>query len=165
MSESVLMAFPAEGHDHRDCVATALAAAERLCREQGARLTPQRRRVLELVWRGHRPAKAYELMQALAEGERPVAPPTVYRALDFLMEAGLVHRLASLNAFVGCAAPEHPHAGHFLICTRCERVAELDAPDVDELLGERAAEQGFALEHETIELAGVCAACRQSQPA
>ncbi|WP_440995142.1 Fur family transcriptional regulator [Arhodomonas sp. SL1] len=159
MSETVLTPFPREGHDHEACVADALERAEGLCRERGARLTAQRRRVLELVWRNHRPAKAYDLMRALAEGERPVAPPTVYRALDFLMELGLVHRLTSLNAFIGCGAPEHPHAGHFLICTACERVAEMEEPDVDGLLEAHAAHQGFRLQHQTVELAGLCPAC------
>lgn len=160
MAEQIITPFPGTGHDHRGCVNAALDRAERVCSERKVRLTPQRRRVLELVWQSHRPAKAYEVMQALADGERPVAPPTVYRALDFLMAQGLVHRLASCNAFVGCGAPEQAHAGHFLICTDCEAVAELQAPEVDRLLAERAGQQGFELQRETIELAGLCPACR-----
>ncbi|WP_435103236.1 Fur family transcriptional regulator [Arhodomonas sp. AD133] len=159
MSSTPVPPFPAADHDHGDCVADALARAERLSRERGVRLTPQRRRVLELVWQSHRPAKAYDLIQALSSAQRPVAPPTVYRALDFLIAEGLVHRLESRNAFVGCAAPERRHAGQFLICTGCEAVAELNDPEVDRLLCERAADLGFRLRHQTVELAGLCPQC------
>ena len=113
--------FPAESHDHDTCVADALAQAEEVCRRRGLRLTETRRRVLEIVWNSHKPVGAYDILEELGrDGKRP-APPTVYRALDFLIEAWLVHRLDSLSAFIGCSDPSHAHTGQFLICSECDR--------------------------------------------
>ena len=97
-------------HDHSHCVTHALGEAESLCTKSGVRLTDLRRRVLELVWQSHKPLGAYDILAVLSEQDgRRAAPPTVYRALDFLLENGLVHRIASLNAFIGCNHPGHAH--------------------------------------------------------
>jgi Fur family zinc uptake transcriptional regulator len=148
------------GHDHSLCVAAALEAAESACERQGLRLTALRRRVLELVWQGHAPVKAYDILDRLSRVQGKVAPPTVYRALDFLMEAGLVHRVASENAFVGCADPNRPHHGELLICQRCGTVAEVTDSPVWQAIAADAARLGFELRGETIEVHGLCAACR-----
>ncbi|MCK5914330.1 MAG: transcriptional repressor, partial [Desulfuromusa sp.] len=92
--------FISEDHDHLSCIAAAMANAEQLCQHRGKRFTAIRRRVFELVWQQHKPIGAYEVLEKLQQDGR-AAPPTVYRALDFLLELGLVHRIASLNAFVG----------------------------------------------------------------
>lgn len=160
-ADSVVSAFPGQGHDHGRCISDALAEAERLCLARGRRLTPLRRRVLELVWESHQPVKAYDLLERLRADNGSAAPPTVYRALDFLLAERLIHRLASLNAYVGCAHPAHQHAGQFLICQACQAVAELDDPAVSELLMERASRVGFALTDQTIELEGLCPRCRR----
>ena len=118
-------AFARPDHDHHACVSEALVGAAELCRKRGVRLTGTRQRILELVWAGHRPVGAYELLAALGRDGRPAAPPTVYRALDFLVAQGLVHRIESLNAFVGCPAPARPHRGQFLICRACGASAEV----------------------------------------
>ena len=97
-------------HDHRHCVATALAAAVERCAASGAQLTPIRRRVLELVWSSHAPIGAYDILAKLAADTGKVQPPTVYRALDFLKAQGLIHRIESRNAFIGCAQPDREHA-------------------------------------------------------
>src|SRR5699024_7737219 len=105
--------FAHNEHDRTACVSDALARADRICRPQGRRLTPMRRRVLELVWNSHKPVKAYDLLEAIRSNRNNAAPITVYRALDFLQEAGLVHRIESLNAFVGCDAAQaiiHPNS-------------------------------------------------------
>src|SRR5918999_799750 len=112
---SVTEENPFHPHDHLSCIGDALDRAAVLCDQRGARLTPLRRRVLELVWRGHEPVGAYDLLAQMGRA----APPTVYRALDFLIEQGLVHRIESLNAYVGCDRPEAAHASQFLICTDC----------------------------------------------
>ncbi len=151
--------FPREEHDHDHCVAEAIAAAVRICRERGLRFTEQRRRVLELVWNSHQPVGAYEILHSLHRAGRKVAPPTVYRALDFLIEADLVHRLDSLNAFVGCPDPSNPHTGQFLICRECRSVAELEDADIDEMVRERAANLGFEALHQTLEIEGICRNC------
>lgn len=149
-------------HDHRQCIHRALAAAEQRCRRRGARLTPLRRRVLELVWQSHQPALAYDLLDVLREERTGAAPPTVYRTLDFLLEHGLVHRIESLNAFVGCSMPEHEHSGQFFICDRCSTVAELDDPDIHALIGSRARASGYEPAHQTVEVHGRCTACNDA---
>lgn len=146
-------------HDHDDCVARALQNAETICRNRGLRLTAQRRRVLELVWGSHRPVGAYEILDSLRDGGQKAAPPTVYRALDFLIEANLVHRLDSLNAFVGCPDPSNPHTGQFLICRNCRSVVELHDRAISEVIARGAASQGFEATHQTLEVQGICEAC------
>ena len=115
-------------HDHAACITDALADAERFCRQRGLRLTPTRRRVLEIVWRGHEPVKAYDILDALNRAGRRTAPPTVYRALDFLLEASLAHRIDSLNAFVGCPLASGEHTAQLLVCSRCETVRSTIPP-------------------------------------
>ena len=127
---------------------------------RGARLTELRRRVLELIWLSHEPVGAYALLERLARERGPVAPPTVYRALDFLIAHGLVHRLASRNAFIGCARPDRDHIGQFLVCSGCGVAAELDDRRIDAAIRDGAAAAGFAVEHPVVELAGRCPQCR-----
>lgn len=156
--------FPQRNHDHSHCLEDALAAAERRCAASGGRLTELRRRVLELVWQSHEPVKAYELMEQLRRERSGVAPPTVYRALDFLRAEGLIHRIESLNAFVGCGEPSEAHQGQFLICDRCGGAAEVNDPEIDQLLAAKAARLGFRLARATVELRGVCPRCAGEKP-
>ena len=118
-------AFP-HIHDHRACMTATLAAAETLARTRGQRLTPLRRRVLEIVLESHRPTGAYDVLASLARDRTRPAPPTVYRALEFLLGQGFVHRIDSLSAFVGCFAPEKAHRSRFFLCLRCGRAAEIE---------------------------------------
>ncbi|MDH4124962.1 MAG: transcriptional repressor [Gammaproteobacteria bacterium] len=147
-------------HDHRDCVQTALQTAEQLCQRRGLRFTATRRRVLELVWDSHKPIGAYDILETLGRESASAAPPTVYRALDFLIEAGLVHRLDSLNAFVGCPDPASRHAGQFLICTCCRTVTELSDPEIEQLIAGKAAAGGFLAVRQVLEIEGLCNQCR-----
>lgn len=150
-------------HDHSRCVAEALAEAEQICARQGTRLTALRKRVLELVWASHKPLGAYDILAVLSEEDgRRAAPPTVYRALDFLLENGLVHRIASLNAFIGCAHPEHAHQGQFLICKSCHAAIELEQPTISQAIIGSAKDVGFIVESQTVEVIGLCAGCRKS---
>ena len=140
---------------------TALQNAENICRERGVRLTPQRKRVLEIVARSPRPLGAYDIMAAMDEdGDRKTAPPTVYRALDFLLEQGLVHKIASLHAFVSCHHPEHDHASQFLICKDCGRVDELENQSIDQGVQDAAAAVGFVAQQQTVEVLGRCMQCQ-----
>jgi Fur family zinc uptake transcriptional regulator len=136
----------------------ALATAERLCAQRGVRFTAQRRRVLELVCRAERPVGAYEILDQLREGAS-AAPPTVYRALDFLLEQGFVHKLETLHAFVGCTHPEHPHASQFLICSDCGQVDELDSDAIAGDLRSVAQASGFHPTRPVVEVIGTCASC------
>ncbi|MBA1274792.1 zinc uptake transcriptional repressor Zur [Stutzerimonas azotifigens] len=150
-------------HDHDHCVSHALAEADHLCARQGVRLTALRRRVLELVWQSHKPLGAYDILAVLSEADgRRAAPPTVYRALDFLLENGLVHRIASLNAFVGCSHPQNPHQGQFLICRNCHAAIELEKATVADAINAAAATVDFTVEGQTVEVVGLCAACRSA---
>lgn len=152
--------FPANEHDHDGCVEQALKNAEQVCRNRGLRFTAQRRRVLELVWSSHKPVGAYDILDSLNRDGKNAAPPTVYRALEFLIEADLVHRLDSLNAFVGCPDPSNPHTGQFLICRSCHSVAELGDLEISKLIESSAAVRGFTATHQTLEIQGVCQCCR-----
>ena len=155
----VLATFPQEGHDHGRCVEDALAAAGLRCTRDAASLTPLRRRVLELVWQSHGPVRAYDLLDRLRAERRSAAPPTVYRALDFLLAHGLIHRIESLNAYVGCSDPDRKHGGQFLICRSCGTVAELDDDGIARAVAERARALGFGVERQTIEVMGLCPGC------
>lgn len=158
MSKTPLAYTP---HDHDHCVSSALAEADTLCARQGVRLTTLRKRVLELVWQSHKPLGAYDILAVLSEQDgRRAAPPTVYRALDFLLENGLVHRIASLNAFIGCSHPEHPHQGQFLICRSCHTAIELENAAVSDAIAAAAASVNFQAEAQTVEVVGICAPCR-----
>jgi Fur family zinc uptake transcriptional regulator len=148
-------------HDHTHCVHSALSEADAICARQGLRLTALRRRVLELVWQSHKPLGAYDILAVLSEQDgRRAAPPTVYRALDFLLENGLVHRIASLNAFMGCNRPEHAHQGQFLICRECHVAIELEHRAIGAAIVEAATEVGFSVEAQTVEIVGLCGTCR-----
>ena len=156
--------FPRTGHDHEHCVSTALSAAEAVCEQASERLTPLRRRVLELVWGSHRPIGAYAILDQLKEDGRSAAPPTVYRALEFLLGRGLIHRIESLNAFVGCAHPGESHLVQFLICRSCGMTAELDDRRLSEAIGRSATDHGFNIQSRVVELSGVCASCQSARP-
>lgn len=158
----VLVPFKKHTHDHGQCVDSALVSAEAACEERSLRLTKLRRRVLELVWSRHTPMKAYDILEQLRKEGRAAAPPTVYRALDFLLEAGLVHRIESLNAFVGCGGPGTPHFGQFLICRRCNTVAEIDVPAIARALVADAQRLGFHADRQTVEIKGLCSDCSDS---
>ena len=157
--------FAPPGHNHALCVDDAIAAAERQCAVKGARLTEHRRRVLELIWKSHAPVGAYTLLDRLRDDGVRAQPPTVYRALEFLVENGLIHRIESLNAYVGCADPDERHVGQFLICTGCQSAAELDDPGIGTAIAARAREIGFSVTRATVEIAGLCPNCRAARPA
>ena len=154
--------FLPAGHDHIQCQKQALEAAENQCQQEKVKLTPLRREVLELIWQSHRPVKAYDLLDQLKTNHPGAVPTTVYRALDFLLQHELVHRLASLNAFIGCGAPGNHHRGQFLICRECGTVAELRDADLQRTISTQAAKLGFLVDNETIEIFGACALCQRS---
>lgn len=155
----VLKPFKSAGHAHQQCLSNALATAEQTCGERGLRLTRLRRRVLELVWGSHEPVKAYDILDRLRSEHAGSAPPTVYRALDFLQAQGMVHKIKSLNAYIGCGQPDNQHISQFLICHDCGAVGEMDDREVRQLLYEKALALGFRIDQEMIEINGFCAAC------
>src|SRR6516162_7345307 len=152
--------LPAPDHDHESCTSAAIAHAETQCVTRGQRLTPMRRQVLEALLSSHRPLGAYEIIDRLQQKTRP-APITVYRALEFLRDNDLVHRIESRNAFVACV---HNHESGdlviFLICERCGAVGE--APGGAAMVALKASSRaaGFSPKSPLIEVAGICAHCR-----
>lgn len=151
-------------HDHAHCAEDVLGRAEALAAAHGVRLTPVRRRVLEILLEQHRALGAYDVLNRLAAEGFGNQPPIVYRALDFLVDQGLAHRIRRLNAFAACMHPGEAHAPAFLICRACNSVAEAPAAPVRAALDHAAAGLGFAVERATVEALGLCPAC-QGQPA
>lgn len=136
-----------------------LARAENLCQARGVRLTDQRKTVLRLLCLADKPLSAYELLERMRGTVKNPTPPTVYRALDFLLEQGLAHKLASLHAYVGCTHPDHPHAGQFLICEDCGEVSEVEDACVSDSLTSAGTTIGFRVKHSIVEMLGTCARC------
>jgi Fur family zinc uptake transcriptional regulator len=149
------------GHDHLGCVAKAIRSAEQICDRRGVRLTPIRRKVLELVWESHRAVKAYDLLARIKPLEQAAKPATVYRALDFLIEQGLIHRVESLNAFIGCNCSERQHELLLLICNRCEEVDERPAFEVMAAVAQEIQQAGFVVHRKAIEVHGLCKQCAE----
>ncbi len=141
-------------HDHAACRREALAAAEAACGARGERLTPVRRRTLEILLETHAALGAYEVLERLRAEGFGAQPPVAYRALRFLVDHGLAHRVEGLQAFVACARPGGPHDPAFLVCRRCRRVAEEPLPEAPPPSG------GFAVERRVVEAQGLCPDCR-----
>ena len=150
-------------HDHGHCAGAALARAEALLREAGARLTPVRRRTLEILLEEHRALGAYDVLQRLAAEGFGNQPPVAYRALDFLVEQGLAHRIRRLNAFAACMHPGQDHAPAFLICRGCNAVSEAEGHSVRAALNQAAEARGFQIERSNIEALGLCPKCQAAQ--
>lgn len=149
-----------QSHDHRGCVERTVEAATALCKGRGLRLTPVRRRVLEILLEGHKAMGAYDVLARLSAEGQGSHPPVAYRALDFLVAHGLAHKIERLNAFVACTHPDDGHRPAFLICSTCESVAEAHLPPGDGVLGGAAEALGFAIKRTVIEAEGLCPTCR-----
>lgn len=132
---------------------------EHACAERGLRLTPLRADVLRLVADSRRPVKAYDLLAQISESKAASAPPTVYRALDFLLANGFIHKLESINAFVACHHPRVQHTVPFLICDNCHNAIEMEDERISEQLEEKARALGFTPQAQTLEVHGLCADC------
>lgn len=147
-------------HNHNHCIDSALEQAQQLCKQRKQKLTPVRLLVLQLIWASHKPLGAYELLPALKEAGFNSAPPTVYRALEFLQQQGLVHRITSLNAFVGCPHPSEPHDVFFLICKHCGVAVEGSDQVASQLVEQEGRRLGFVHENYNIEILGSCPNCQ-----
>ena len=154
-----------EDHDHGQCVHAALAAAEARCAEEGLRLTPVRRKALELLLQEHRALGAYAVLDLLRDAGFGSQPPVAYRALDFLVAHGFVHKIERLNAFVACAHPGPSHSPAFMICRKCDTVAEAPSVQIKGALGDAAAAAGFRIERAVVEAEGLCPACIETADA
>lgn len=147
-------------HDHSGCADDALAHAERAAADRGLRLTPVRRRTLEILLEEHRALGAYEVLERLAEAGFSHQPPVAYRALDFLVENGFAHRIQRLNAYTACMHPGAAHSPAFFICEGCKLVAEAPQADIRRAVDSAAEAIGFAVDRMSVEAVGRCPACR-----
>lgn len=145
------------GHTHQHCQSEALQVAQEICQQKGARFTAQRQRVFEILWQSHKAMTAAEVMAEMENKQ----PPITYRALDFLKEVGLIHHVASLNAFIGCVcAKDEGHIGQLLICTECKLVQELEPKEAMQSLNKTAQKVGFQPRKTYVEMLGLCADCQ-----
>lgn len=146
-----------EDHDHAHCIQSAMAAAEAACAANNLRLTPVRRRTLEVLLEAHEALGAYDVLARLDADGFGSKPPVAYRALSFLVDAGLAHRIERLNAFVACTHPGADHDPAFMICSTCGTVAEGEAGSA---MQRSAAAAGFQIERTVLEATGICPACQ-----
>lgn len=152
-------------HDHSSCKANGLRMAESYCEAKGLRLTPPRRRVLDLLLNSHHALGAYELLDQLRADGLGSQPPVVYRALDFLTQHGFVHKLERLNAFVACVHTDADgaHNPAFLICRTCRKVAEIHLnPDAKDPFAQTARAIGFQIDQVMVEAEGLCPSCQEA---
>ncbi|EKT53136.1 zinc uptake transcriptional repressor Zur [Providencia sneebia] len=137
-----------------------LKMAERICESRGVRLTSQRETVLRLIAQQHGAISAYDLLDLLREVEPQAKPPTVYRALEFLMEQSFIHKIESTNSYVICHHVDNPsHISVMLICDHCGSVEESDCSAIEEAILALAKENLFQLRHTVVENHGLCQAC------
>lgn len=151
-----------DDHDHSACVQETLARATARCAELGLRLTPVRRRALEILLAEHRALGAYDLLAVLAKEGLGNQPPVAYRALNFLVESGFAHKIEALNAYIACTHPGSDHAPAFLICSTCHSVAETDTAPAKGRLGAAARDAGFVIKRTVIEAEGLCPTCQDA---
>ncbi|MBM7068769.1 transcriptional repressor [Actibacterium sp. 188UL27-1] len=149
-----------DAHDHASCISDAMETAARYCDRHGLHFTPTRRRVLELLLTRHRALGAYDLLEKLREEGLGSQPPVAYRALDFLVTHGFVHKIEHLNAYVACSHPGEEHAPAFMICRTCDAVVETPARPTTGALGSAARKIGFQIETTVMEASGTCPSCR-----
>ncbi len=140
------------------------AQVETACRREGAQLTPLRRRVLDILSDRAAPLGAYAILEEMSRREgKQVAPPTVYRTLDFFLEHGFVHKIESLNAYAPCEHLGHAHHGMLLICEACGRSEEVEDADVMAAIAANAAGAGFTLRRVMAEAQGLCRRCAKAR--
>ncbi len=151
-----------EEHDHTRCINGALRAAEARCARGKLQFTPVRRRVLEILLQDHRALGAYDILSVLAADGMGSQPPVVYRALDFLVQNGLAHRIERLNAYTACAHLDHDHVPAFLVCRACKAVAETETELTQGRLGTAARDTGFTIERVVVEAEGLCPCCAEA---
>lgn len=151
--------FPDIKHQHHDCVESAKMRAFKLAEDTGKKFGANQVRVLEALLQDHRAASAYEIVERMAESGKRLQPVQVYRALDTLMELGLVHRVQSINAYVACTTEDACHNPQLLFCSSCKRVAELASDTISALISKTAKQSQFKLDHGLVELVGLCPDC------
>ena len=145
--------------NHKININEALKKAENICNKKGVKLTKLRQKVLTLILKNHGYVKAYDLLNDLKKSDESAKPPTVYRSLDFLMEHGFIHKIQSLNAFVGCSHPDEHEDCYFLICKECKNIEECCSNKVKKVLTSTSGKNNFSPNQVTLEITGICQDC------
>ena len=148
-----------QAHDHRSCITGGLQAVANYCATNRLQFTPVRRRVLEIMLQEHRAMGAYDILDKLRQDGLGSQPPVAYRALDFLVSHGFAHKIERLNAFIACTLPGQDHDPAFLICRKCDAVAETHTDTTRSMLGRVALGSGFKVEQTVVEALGLCPRC------
>ncbi len=154
-----------EEHDHTSCIKDALASADAYCDENSLQFTKTRRRVLEILLMEHKALGAYDILAYLSDEGLGSQPPVVYRALEFLVANGFVHKIEKLNAYSACSHPGKSHSPVFMICRLCKNVVEAQTEPVRSALTSTAKTAGFIIERTVVEVEGLCPSCQQGTPA
>lgn len=150
-------------HNHQLCINRAMQNADAYCQENNIRLTTLRKKVLRYIWESHIPSAAYDILSKLSIDGYNASPPTVYRSLDFLIQHHMVHKIASLNAYIGCQSPGHHHSAQFFICKQCGVATELEDKHISHRIESDSQQLGFAIAQQTVEISGICHACNNAQ--
>ena len=146
---------------HKSCIKKALIEAKIICDQRGVKLTKLRETVLKLIWKNHSYVKAYDLLEDLKKIDSSAKPPTIYRSLEFLLENGFIHKIQSLNAFVGCSHPNEHNKCYFLICKECQNIEECHSENINEFVQSTSSNNNFSPNQVTLEISGVCQECIQ----
>ncbi len=146
---------------HKSCIKEALIEAKTICNQRGVKLTKLRETVLKLIWKNHSYVKAYDLLDDLKKIDSSAKPPTIYRSLEFLLENGFIHKIQSLNAFVGCSHPNEHNKCYFLICKECQNIEECHSENINEFVQSTSSNNNFSANQVTLEISGVCQECIQ----
>ena len=147
-----------DNHAHENCFDDAMKQIETYFIKKNLQFTPLRRKVFEILSRDHRPLGAYEILGTLGKEGHSSSPPIAYRVLGFLIEHGFVHKIQGLNAFIACSNPNHNHSPTFVICRKCEKVAEIDEKNSG-ICFQYPGIEDFRVEKTTVELTGICTSC------
>ena len=145
--------------NHKTCVNKTLKKVETICKQKELKLTKLRQRVLKLIWKSHNYVKAYDLLEELKQIDPAAKPPTIYRTLDFLIENGFIHKIQSLNAYIGCAHPNEHKECYFLICKKCQNIEECCSKKIDKVVTSTTVKNNFKPNQVTFEISGVCQEC------
>ena len=157
------MSHAFEAHNHKSCVSKTLSQVEETCQQNNLRLTPIRRRVLEILLEEHKAMGAYDVLERLTAENFGSGPPVAYRALDFLVSNGFAHKLQRLNAFIACGHPDDAHTPIFMICNSCDAIAEADMGEGIHAITRAAGALGFKIKKPVIEADGTCPKCLGEQ--
>ncbi|MFT7560257.1 MAG: Fur family zinc uptake transcriptional regulator [Flavobacteriales bacterium] len=151
-----------DNHDHQQCIEQALKKASELCSLRGLRLTELRTQILQIIWQTHQPIGAYAIMDklAVASYRERVAPPTVYRSLEFLVKHALVHRVHSLNAYIGRKNPSSQSCEALLLCSDCGHAEEVPNRAIEQAINLCANEHRFNVQEQVLEILGLCRHCK-----